>query len=235
MKSLIRAAVVGAVFLFGSLHASANMIQISFYQLTNNNTEDLSSQLYATLWDADMANAQYGTSLGSDQILFTFHNDVGTTSNIAEIYFDDGLLGPSVALNSLGGFTNFTGGGANPGNLPGGMDALPEFNATQEFSADVNPGNPANGINEAGDILGVQLGLGSAGSGLYETWDQVAQGMADGDLRLGLHVRTIGALGGSDSYVSLPPDFDNGVPVPGTLFLFGLGLLGLATQRKKFS
>lgn len=42
------------------------------------------------------------------------NNNVGITSNI-----DDGLPGPSVAINRFSGFTNFSGGGSNPSTLPG--------------------------------------------------------------------------------------------------------------------
>lgn len=242
MVNAIRALLVSTAMLLASFHASAGMITYDFYKLTNTNGEDLgiggSNQLSITLWSYDEANATAITDgwanyvvLNSTQVLFTVQNAVGIASNISEIYFDDGLLGPSLIMNSLTGTTNFTGGGANPGNLPGGSLADPVFQATTQFSADVNPGPPNNGINAAADMLGIYLGLGS-----YADFDAVVAAVGAGDLRFGLHVRSIGAEGGSDSYVS-PPDTiidpPPPVPVPGTVLLMGLGLLLLATARSR--
>ena len=212
---LKRCFLVIAVLLLGSNYASANSVTYDFYKLTNNNVEDLSGQLSITLWDAAMANSEFSLALGGDKVLFSVENDVGIASNIAEVYFDDGLLGPSTVENSLGGFTNFSGGGANPGDLPGGNTASPPFVATQTFSADAS-GNPVNGVNASGDILGIVLGLGS-----FADFDAVAAAVASGDLRFGLHVRSIGAAGGSDGYVNLNP-----VPVPAAVWLFGTALIG---------
>jgi len=236
MIKQIRAAVAGAAILLASFHASAGSITYDFYKLTDNNVEDLSGQLSITLWSYDMANDAFGSTTGwvtldATQVLFTVQNDVGIASNISEIYFDDGLLGPATAINSLDGFTSFTGGGATPGNLPGGLDAVPEFNATVEFSADVDSGNPTNGIDASNDILGILLGTGS-----LLDYDGVVAAVESGDLRFGLHVRSIGIAGGSDSYISPPGTIDPDpaeVPVPGTLFLLGLGLLGLARTRRR--
>jgi hypothetical protein len=202
-------------------HASASMATYGFYKLTNNNAEDISSQLSITLWDSAGANTAFGTSLAASEVLFTVQNNVGTASNIAEVYFDDGLLGPSVVINSLGGYTAFTGGGATPGNLPAGNTATPAFVATQEFSADVDPGNPSKGVNASNDILGIVLGLGG-----FADFDAVTAAVASGDLRFGLHVRSIGVAGGSDSYV-------NTVPVPAAAWLFGSALIGLAGLGRK--
>lgn len=196
------------------------MVSYGFDKVTSNNVEDISSQLSITIWDSSEANSTFGTSLLANQVLFTVQNAVGIDSNIAEVYIDDGLLGPSVTINSLGGFTDFSGGGAAPGNLPGGGTV--GFNATTIFSADVNPGPPTNGVNQSIDILGIVIGLGS-----YADFNAITAAVDTGDLRFGYHVRSIGTAGGSDSYVS------TAVPVPAAVWLFGSALIGLAGIKRK--
>jgi hypothetical protein len=200
--NLCKAGVAGLALLFAAFNASASSVTYDFVKLTNNNVEDISGQLSITLWDSSGANSTYGAAgtntLGGDlsasDVLFTVENNVGISSNVAEVYFDDGLLGPSVVRNSLGGFTDFSGGGANPGNLPGGNNANPDFVATQDFSADVDEGNPSHGINASGDILGIVLGLGS-----FADFAAVAAAVDSGALRFGLHIRSIGVADESDS------------------------------------
>ena len=202
-----------------SANAAAS-VMYGFERITNNNVEDISSQLSITLWDSMEANSQFmGLSLSGSEILFTVQNNVGTASSIAEVYIDDGLLGPSVAVNSLSGSTSFTGGGASPSNLPGGNTV--GFNATTSFSADVNPGPPANGVNTSNDILGLILGLGS-----FADFDAVVAAVNNGSLQFGYHVRSIGVAGGSDSYVST-------VPVPAAVWMLGAGLLGLVSFGRR--
>ena len=229
-----RAAISGAVLLLASFHASAAMETYDFYKLTSTNTENLGSQLTITVWDSVMANSEFSLSLESTDIFFTVQNDVdnGFAGNVAEVYFDDGLFGPSVAFNSLGGFTSFTGGGATPSELPAGNTASPPFVASQEFSADVDSGSPSKGVDASADILGIKLGLGS-----FADFADVNDAILSGDLRFGLHVRSIGAAGLSDSYINNPEGLQppNEVPLPAAAWLFGTGLLGLAgiSRRKK--
>lgn len=204
-----------AAFVLGLItNANAASVTYGFEKITNNNVEDISSQLSITLWDSMEANSQFGTlSLAANQVLFTVQNNVGIASSVAEVYIDDGLLGPSIAANSLGGFTNFSGGGANPSDLPGGGDV--GFMATTNFSADVNPGPPSNGVDASDDILGLILGLGS-----FADFNAVIAAVNDGSLRFGYHVRSIGVAGGSDGYVSV-------VPLPAAVWFLGTGLLAL--------
>jgi len=238
MNSRIRAAVTGvALYVLGSLPASAGMMTYDFYNITNTET-DLSGQLSITMWSWDEANATFGgnanyMTLTSNDIFFTVQNNVGIASNVAEVYFDDGFFGDSMIMNSLGGYTMFTGGGANPGNLPGG--SMVGFQATQQFSADVDPGPPNKGVDQSADILGIYMELGT-----YADFAAAAEAVYSGDLQFGLHVRSIGGGSGSDSYVSNPgddpspdPDPPPGVPVPGTLLLMGLGLLLLAARTRQ--
>ena len=225
-RAVYFSSLLAAIFLILSTStASAAMLTYQFSKLTNNNAEDLSSQLSISMWDASQANAQFGTSLSTNDILFTVHNEANISSNIAEVFFDDGglLAGPSTVINNLGGYTNFSGGGAKPGNLPGRNLADNPFDATNELSADANPGPPRNGVNSADDILGIVLGLGS-----YLDFDAVAQAIQAEELRFGLHVRSIGARDGSDSYISVNP-----VPLPAAVWLFGSALLVLLGLRRR--
>lgn len=204
-----------------SMSAYSATVTYGFQKITSNNVEDISSQLSITILDSTEANSTYGLSLLNSEVLFTAHNDVGISSSIAEVYIDDGLLGPSVAINSLGGFTDFSGGGAKPSNLPGGSNV--GFNATTLFSADVNPGPTANGVNESSDILGVRLGLGS-----FQDLSAIAYAVENGDLSFGYHIRSIGVAGGSDSYTNtLVP-----VPIPAAFWLFSSGLIGLFSLNR---
>lgn len=72
-------------------------------------------------------------------------------------------------------------------------------------------------------------------------WDDVIAALADGTLRIGMHVKGIGTAGRSDGFVSLPPD---GTPPPNpqdvvpeaTTVAMWLGLAGVfgVGMRKRF-
>jgi len=200
-----------------AVSAQAATIDVSFIRITANAGEDVASQFTATIYDDTEANSTFSTSLTSGQILMAFTNAVGTDSAISEIYIDDGtIFGQDSVLNSLGGFTQFTGGGANPGNLPNGGSLTPAFVATSAFSADAQ-GNPSRGVDTNSDILGVVYDL---LPGLDLTDVQAA--LDDGTLRIGMHVRSIGAGGESDSFVN---------PEPASLALMCIGALAVLRRR----
>ncbi len=191
LKAFVSPRIAAAVVLAAGGVASASSVDIGFTRITNNgNGVNPASQFVCTI--ADVIGQ-------SNQVTFTFKNNVGIASNIAEIYFDDRnplqLLSLNATLVQIG--CSFTGGGASPGNLPGGATLSPAFNAIQSFSADVNPGPPSNGLNVAGDSLTMQFTLQPG-----RDYNSVVSAISQGTLRLGLHVRSIGTVGGSDSFVN---------------------------------
>jgi len=227
-------------FALNSSVTQAQMMGLDFYNITNKASVDIASQLGAQVRDKDQALNDFSQTIASDEVLFTFTNDVssGYSSNIAEIYFDDGTIFSQVSiLNDLGGTTNYS-GGMKPKDLPGGgngngknidtSNVDPVFDATAGFGADT--GNESDGINASNDILGIVIKL-QADLGFNHL--QVA--LANGELRLGLHVISIDN-GLSDSFVNNPfalASAVNPVPLPAAAWLFGPALLVAARKRRK--
>lgn len=207
--------------------AQAAMFTIDdFERITNNNVENVASQFSVDVLDQSSALSVFGVNIDADEVLFAFYNNVGIASSISEIYFDDGtLLGLTSVLNSLGGFTDFS-QGASPPDLPGGETIDPPFEVTAGFLADAQ-GNPSNGIDTSSDILGIVIEL-LPGLGLGD----VESAIDDGTLRIGLHVRSIGVAGDSDSFVN-DGGFDGQdeqfgeAPEPASVVVWGTLAVGL--------
>ncbi len=164
--------------------------------------------------------AQFGLSItdpSSTQVAFTFTNNVGIASSISEIYFDSAqvFLG-AAALTQTG--TNFAAGGANPGNLPGGNNLSPAFNAVSIYSADAT-GNPSNGNDQASDSLVMTFTLAQG-----QTYNSIISAINSGAMRIGIHVRAIGSNGQSDAFVNI-------VPTPAAASV--LGMAGIVATRRR--
>jgi hypothetical protein len=200
---------------------TASAVSFSFTKLTGNNPEDLAGQLNVDV------------TADATTVSFQFFNNVGISSVISEIYFDDGFLGlPPVITDSDGaGNTVQYVQGATPSDLPGGNLASPPFVADIVFNAEASNPAPHRGVREADQWVTLTFGLGS-----FADLDHVVAALNDGSLRIGLHMTGIGAGGGSDSYVSVGGGGPEGVPDGGaTAALLGLGMLGLGLMGRRQS
>lgn len=140
-------------------------------------------------------------------------------SNLAEIYFystNQSLFSSFAISGDSGDGVDYATSRIAPPNLPG-------FNNTgyyRSFAVD-NTNCGTCGINEYGEWAQFAAVLGSG----FSSGD-ILSALTSGDLRIGLHVRSIGGPnGGSDSYITpLSP-----VPLPAAAWLFGSALLGFVS------
>ncbi len=197
-----------AVLCVVGLTSPLNATLIQFVRLSNNSPSDLAAQLKVDVTDP-----------GSDQVDFTFYNEVGTPSSITDVYFDDGtLLGIATIFSSSG--VSFS-QGASPMDLPGGGNASPPFQVTQGFSADSDPPASSNGVNSAVEWLTVRFNLINA-----KTVADTLSALADGSLRIGIHVQSIAPSGDSDSYITPEPS-------GALLTLLGVSMGGWRRRRSR--
>ena len=217
VSSLKKSAVILGAAGMLMVASSANAVLFHFIRITDNgNGVNLGGQL-----SVDVVPNGSGVD-------FKFSNAIGTASSITDIYFDDGtLLGISTISSSVGvAFTD----PANPGDLPGGNDAAPDFVTTADFSADSDAPASANGVNSVTEWVTITFAL----QGI-QTYADTLAALADGSLRIGLHVQAIGAVGGSDSYINFDEPGDLPLPDGGsTMALLGLSLFGAEYARRRF-
>lgn len=209
--------------LAGTAHASS--IDVGFYRVTSNSPTNIASQLHLSILDETSADSVYHIDINSNQVLFLFTNTVGISSNLSEIYIDDSdtlALTFGFIRDSISGTTDFI-RGANPSNLPGAVNLDPDFEADPNLSVEAENGQQKWGVNASNDILGIVYDV----SPSISIMSGIANALASGDLRVGLHVRSINN-GTSDAYVNGSP-----VPEPATLLLFGTGIIGLAGAARR--
>jgi len=216
-------AVVAAVILFVCLSTPAWAEMYGFTVVENN------SSIYdpgIMQFTVDVTDA--GPVGSMNRVLFTFKNNGPITSSITQVYFDDGtLLGIADLIdkdqNSGDANVDFTQvGSAETPVLPGWENLDPDFITTAGFAAKADPSPSHNGI-KVGESLGIIFNLQGT-----QTLEDTIRMLADGGLRIGLHVQ--GFLDGkSESYVNGPPV----LPLPGAVLLgvLGLGAAGMKLRR----
>jgi hypothetical protein len=213
---MIRALVLGGLAAAVLAATPARAVVLGFDCISNNLAGDCAigeAQLSVNVTDA-----------GGGTVLFSFSNSGPNASSITDVYFDDGsLLALAVVINDLvaPGNVDFS-QGASPGNLPAANNADPDFESTAGFNADSNPPTQPNGVNP-GETLGILFTL--QGGQIY---DDVLAELADGRLRIGIHVQGFASTG-SESLVNVP------VPEPTTLALLALGAASLVAARSRRS
>lgn len=220
----------------GSMGAQAAMVSYpGFTRITSDASTNIAGQFSMTLYTEGMDPYGPLTNVDGSDVLLTFNNAVGTASEVAEIYFDDGggLLdfGTTTIINSLGGTnTSFQSTMVAPPNLPAG-NSIPSsfggpFAKPPSFAADSDvQGQPPNdGLDETTDIVGFLVEF-SPGQDL----DALVAAILDSTFRVGIHVRSIDG-GPSDSFINGPEDGvtpPSQVPIPAAIWMFGAAILGL--------
>jgi hypothetical protein len=190
------------------LQPAAAASSYGFTRITQNASQDVGSQLSMAV-----------TELGGNGAIFSFRNNVGIPSAVAQIYFDDSLgLLKSMDLGSSSGagvsFAQF----ASPSDLPGGAD----FAFAADYSFGAKPPPPKMGLSAENEWVSFVGYWATATTSFSSLLDAIAAG----NFRAGLHVISIGESGNSDAYISA-------VPLPAAVWLFGSALLGFITLSNR--
>lgn len=186
-------------------------------------------------------------SSSSSVVDFTFRNNAGVASALAEIYFSAGNTISDMTIRSQSAGVSFFRDRDNPSN-PRELPASPSGFATSTISGSSNQasldsvggnGN-ASTINAVGETLVVRLTF--SGRTFADVISSMNQATADSWFRIGVHVRAIASYGdGSLSFVNAAPPLSPPepvvVPLPpaaytGVATIAGIAGLGFLRRRR---
>lgn len=192
------------------ISSNASAMIYGFDCFTNNNAANCSG--------TDSIFSLSVTETPINNVTFTIsHAVTGTdTGQATEFYFDGASDQLGMYISSTPELNETT----NPQNLPSQNTATPAFVTDFSLDSDFTGQTPDVPLVPGGSVDIVFALLGSFGD--------LIQAIENGDLRLGLHVRSI-ELNGSDSSES----FVTTVPVPAAVWLMGTGLIGLVGFGRK--
>ena len=227
--SIVTVAAISAPFKADAANFAFNNIFKADGTTDNNNGDSINNQFSFSVVD--------GTGVNAGKTVWTFGNAVGgAASFINEIYFD--WTTPLTILQNTGAVANTNGQivsqigstigtgnnnvefkfGATPQELPQAPTKLPSGN---NFEANLGIEPTSEGGQKSGIDVGQQLVLLFGNSNVTDIESQ----LISGDLKVGIHVKGIGAQDNSDSYINRRPT--KPVPVPGfVLGVMAAGALG---------
>jgi hypothetical protein len=186
-------------------------VTYSFYCVTDTNSTN------AATGEAQLSVI---VSNGGNQVTFTFVNDaLGLPCVISEIYFDDGDLLEIDHIVDNPPDVDFQHDKVTPKQMPGSNLVNPEFVAIESFSVEPENPSPEHGVGP-GEQVQVIFNLKEG-----KTAQDVLDELANGSLRIGMHVIAFGNCDGSESFVNTPE--------PTTIALLGLGMLVLIGKRRE--
>jgi hypothetical protein len=220
----------------GAIALSANPAQ-AFEFKSNNITGNSATNALAGSQQLKISvtDASGGENLTSTQVLFKFSNVGAATSSITQIYFDNGasLKTIKTPVNSGAGVSFSTATGNL--NLPGGNSLTSKF--VSDFGIKANVPVSQKGVNNTGaggdEWVSVLFDLGP-----NKTLKSVMDEMANGSLRIGMHVQAFGN-GGSEAFVNkLTPEVKRPpvvtkVPEPTTIAALSTIAISVAIKRRR--